>query len=121
MSDELPPHCRQLLSENILELLDDAIVCIDGSQHILYASQGVEDVFGYKPNSLHGKPLEMLLPAFDHRIHEGHAQGNRVSPNLEGRLQAHQTVMGVRKDDSTFRAQVALAERPSIEGASQSW
>ena len=45
-----------------LEENPDAVIIIDQTGHINFASHRVETMFGHIPNELVGKPLSVLIP-----------------------------------------------------------
>jgi PAS domain S-box-containing protein len=47
--------------EALADATSDAIISIDASSIIRYANPAVEDVFGYEPDEVLGKPLTMLM------------------------------------------------------------
>jgi PAS domain S-box-containing protein len=48
--------------EQVVELIPDAVVVADGSGEIVHTNRRAEELFGYEPGELAGKPVELLIP-----------------------------------------------------------
>ena len=58
----------------ILAIADDAIVNLDGTQHIKFFNGSAERLFGYRADAVLGKPVDMLLPERYRRTHGEHVR-----------------------------------------------
>ena len=71
-------HTAQALRESeeryrlVSDTAQDAIFTIDVQSRIEFCNPAVERVFGYKPEEMIGKPLEMIIPE---RLREAHRRG----------------------------------------------
>jgi cyclic di-GMP phosphodiesterase Gmr len=57
---------------DILEILADAVIVVDEAGRIAYANSAVQQVLGYAPAELTGRPLDALVPEeyrVPHRLH----------------------------------------------------
>ncbi|MCI0416833.1 PAS domain S-box protein [bacterium] len=54
----------------IMESASDAIITIDEKSKIHFANPAVEEIFGYKPEKIIGKPLTILMPAPLRKLHK---------------------------------------------------
>lgn len=54
---------------NLLEILPDAVVAVDGRGIVAYANPATHGLLGYLPDELIGQPLSVLVPP---AAHEGH-------------------------------------------------
>src|SRR5882762_9102657 len=56
------PRGRERLLASLLESASQAIISIDRTGRIVLANRRTEEMFGYKPESLIGNHVELLLP-----------------------------------------------------------
>ncbi len=93
---------RQILNE-ILEIIQDAIIVIDLKGRILFSSTVVETVLGFKPEELTGKDLSLLFTPEDLK---------HLYPNLlhlaQDKQPFHGELMLLKKDGSRFFASMSL-------------
>jgi PAS domain S-box-containing protein len=100
---------RERLAD-ILDIAEDGVVVIDGRQRIVLFNRGAANLFGYAPEEVAGRPLDLLIPP---RFHEAHrrdvdAFGRAGEPaRLMGQ---RQEVFGRRKDGSEFPAEVSISK-----------
>ena len=78
------------LLASVLESAPDAIVIVDASGSILFASRRITDLCGYLPEEIAGKGIECLLPERYREIHLGHRRNYTRN--------AHPRPMGVDLD-----------------------
>lgn len=57
--------------EDLLDILPDAVVMVDGDGRIVYGNAAVEPLLGHAPRALKGLPLETLVPV---ALREHHAE-----------------------------------------------
>ena len=55
-----------------LEASPDAVIVVDQSGRINFASNRIEAMFGHVPDELVGKPLSVLMPERFRDLHVGH-------------------------------------------------
>ncbi|MHA1121252.1 MAG: PAS domain S-box protein [Candidatus Heimdallarchaeota archaeon] len=65
---EFERHRRQL--ENIIENSKEVVISADVKGNIIYANTPIEDVLGYTPDELIGKPLSILAPPGGEQLQE---------------------------------------------------
>lgn len=101
-----------LRSPRILEaILDSAAQCIlavgrDG--RILAANSKSEAMFGYTPEELQGKPVEVLVPEKAVRSHQRHRDGYFEAPRVRP-MGAGVDLVARRKDGSEFPVEISLS------------
>jgi two-component system, sensor histidine kinase len=78
------------LLASVLESAPDAIVIVDASGSILFASRRITDLCGYLPEDIVGKGIECLLPERYREVHLGHRHNYA--------LNAHPRPMGIDLD-----------------------
>ena len=91
----------------ILNTAADATIISDSAGYIRVVNERAEELFGYARGELIGQQVEMLLPEEfrnSHRELRAHYnEAPRARPMVSGL-----DLSGVRKDGSTFRAEIAL-------------
>jgi PAS domain S-box-containing protein len=86
----------------------DAIVVVDESGKIVMASQCTEDMLGYKPEELIGKPLDILVPERGRATHGGRMHGYLHGPKAR-EMASGRELYARRKDGSEFPAEIGLS------------
>lgn len=91
----------------VSETAQDAIFTIDEDSRILFCNPAVERVFGFEPQELTGKPLDIVIPE---RFREAHRRG------ISRYIRTHQkripwngvTLTALRKDGTEFACEIAF-------------
>ncbi|OIO71168.1 MAG: hypothetical protein COW19_05025 [Zetaproteobacteria bacterium CG12_big_fil_rev_8_21_14_0_65_55_1124] len=96
--------------EAIVDSTYDAIVSIDNKHTINTFNQAAEDLFDYTREEMVGKNMEVLLPQASRPQHAGHIDNFGQSPLKSRPMEARVEVAGLRRDGSTFAAEVAIAK-----------
>lgn len=86
----------------------DAIIVVDESGQIVVASQRTENIFGYKPEEVVGKPLDVLVPDRSRAAHGGRMHGYLHDPKAR-EMAAGLGLYARRKDGSEFPAEIGLS------------
>jgi PAS domain S-box-containing protein len=119
----MPPPANDMLSdrlsaaqlEAILEIADDAIVCVDQNQRILFFNRGAERMFGYAAAEVNGEPLDLLLPLSARATHAALVAGFGAGSANARRMAERREIAGRRKDGSEFPAEASIS-RLSVAG-----
>lgn len=101
----------QLLA-SIAATSHDCILSLDAEGQVLWASPATEQVLGWRPEDLAGSELGVLFPRDGSELRDASLArllaGERVEPFVDA---------GVRRDGSTFKAQVTLGPVQGAGGA----
>lgn len=94
----------------ILDIAEDAIICIDENQKISLFNQGAVKIFGYATHEVLGKSLSLLLPECWAEIDEGHTARLTqcyVKSFHKGKLNE---LIGCRKDGTEFPVEASISQ-----------
>lgn len=94
----------------IVSIAIDAIITIDETQRIILFNQGAEQIFGWKPDDVIGKPLHMLLPERHHAVHAAHVQRFGGGESVARHMGQRQEIRGLRRDGSEFPAEASISK-----------
>jgi PAS domain S-box-containing protein len=104
---------RSALEARLTSLLDiatDAIIMVDGDQHILVFNQGAEQIFGYHLEEVLGQPLDLLLPSHLDERHREHIRTFAAGSEQARHMGERREVFGRRKDGTQFPAEASIAK-----------
>jgi PAS domain S-box-containing protein len=100
----------------IISISSDAIISIDHDQRITMFNRGAQEIFGYEPAEVIGRPLDLLLPAALRDRHKQHvatfAAGSKPARRMGQRL----PVFGLRKSGEEFPAEAAISKLELASG-----
>ena len=94
----------------ILSIAPEAIIAVDVAGHIQLFNDGAEQIFGYKADTMIGRPLEVLLPerARTHHLRMMQAFGEGAEPS---RIMSRRgRIAGLRHDGTEFPAEASIAK-----------
>ena len=93
----------------------DAVIVVDQTGSINFASNRVEAMFGHRPSELVGKPLSILVPERYRDLHAGHLGRfmNDPKPRMMG---AGLELLALRKDGSEFPTEISLSPDRTPDG-----
>ena len=100
----------------LLDAAPDAIVVIDASGRIVFASQQAEALFGYGVDELVGLAVETLIPESDRAAHVQHRDHYIASPRRRP-MGAGLDLLARRKDGSEFPVEISLSPMETPEGS----
>ncbi|MCG3199048.1 MAG: Adaptive-response sensory-kinase SasA [bacterium] len=96
--------------EHALDLAESAILTIDSAQRITSFDERAARLFGYAPEEVLGKPIDILLPERFVEIHRKHVAEFIRSGEGARRMGVRREVFGRRKDGSEFPAEAAISK-----------
>ncbi|MCY1074403.1 PAS domain-containing sensor histidine kinase [Archangium lansingense] len=95
----------------IVSIALDAIISVDGEQHIVIYNEGAESIFGWRRDEVLGKPLDLLIPARFRDIHRKHMHEFAAGPERSRRMGEHRpSIFGLRKNGQEFPAEAAISK-----------
>jgi len=94
----------------ILEIAKDAIISIDSEQRIILFNQGAEQMFGYKPDQVLSKPLDLLLPHNLKTIHRQHITHFADSTGTARQMGERNELFGRRQDGTEFPMEASISK-----------
>ena len=100
---------------SIIRTSNEAIVVVDSNGDIVLANDAANALFGYHPDELQGKPIEVLMPEAMRHSHEEHRRRYNTAPRSRP-LVAGLNLKGQTKDGSVFDAEIALSPIESDDG-----
>ena len=98
-----------------LEENPDAVIIVDQTGRINFASHRVETMFGHLPNELFGKPLSVLIPKRHRDLHAGHMDRFMKDPRPR-MMGVGMELRALRKDGSEFPTEISLSPHPIPNG-----
>jgi PAS domain S-box-containing protein len=102
---------------SILAASPDALIVVETSGDIVFASDRVQDIFGYDPAEIIGKPIETLMPKRFRHGHSSHLRHFLDDPQAR-EMGAGLQLFAARKDGSEFPVEISL--NPEREGEDMS-
>jgi diguanylate cyclase (GGDEF)-like protein/PAS domain S-box-containing protein len=99
----------------ILDIAQDAIICVDEQNVIQLFNQGAEQIFGYSATEVIAQPLKMIIPSVDRSVYRGYIQeycaDNRTSP-----VNKPLEIMARRRDGTEFPSEASVSQLQLAEG-----
>jgi anti-anti-sigma factor len=99
----------------MIDAFDDGVALADGDGTIVLANRRLEEMFGYPYTELAGYSVERLIPAHLQPVHRGHLAAYRKAPRIRP-MGAGARLTGLRKDGTTFPAEISLRPVPTATG-----
>src|SRR2546423_1041394 len=100
---------------DLLESTPDGIVIVNPTGHIVFANAHGHQLFGYGPEELRGKPIEILLPNRFHAAHLAHRAKYFTEPRPRS-MGAGLALFGLRKDGREFPVEISLSPLETEDG-----
>ena len=93
---------------SLLETMPDAVVVVDAAGRVSYANQLIEQVFGYSPDALVGRSIEVLVPEKARRQHKRQRAEYGRAPAVRS-MGTMSQVEGLHKSGRKFPADISLS------------
>ena len=110
-----PSGWSNALLQDVFNAAPDAMIAADLSGAIVIANAQVAEIFGYDADELIGQPVETLIPARFHDLHNAQRGNYALDPRrrpMGSGLQLH----GRRRDGSEFPVEVSLSPINTQQG-----
>lgn len=95
---------------DILDIAEDAIITVTLRREIILFNRGATKIFGYSPNEVMGRPLEVLLPIAYREAHPSQVDAFAHGPDVSRVMGQRRVVAGRRKDGTEFPAEVTISK-----------
>jgi PAS domain S-box-containing protein len=92
----------------LVDALQDGVALADDHGTIALANTRLAAMFGYQHAGLVGQPVELLVPVGLQEAHRGHRASYASAPTARP-MGAGAPLVGLRKDGTTFPAEVSLS------------
>ncbi len=102
----IPPQGEQL-TRTVLDAMPDAIAIVDGAGLIEQVNANAARLFGYRPDELVGRSVEILVPERYRHVHASMRSSYQEMPHHRP-LDAGLTPTARRKDGSEFPVDISL-------------
>ncbi len=99
----------------MIDAIGDGVALTDDGGTLVLANRPLEEMFGYLPGELTGQPVERLIPAHLQASHRSHLAAYAHAPKVRP-MGAGAPLTGMRKDGSTFPAEISLRPLPTAHG-----
>ena len=100
---------------SLFEASPDAVIVVDRTGSINFASNRIEAMFGHRPAELVGQPLSILMPERYRNLHEVHL-GHFMSDPRPRMMGAGLALQALRKDGSEFPTEISLSPGRTPDG-----
>ncbi len=99
----------------VVDALTDGVALADDDGMLALVNRRLEDMFGYQPAELLGRPVESLIPADLRAAHRSDRAGYAQAPKARP-MGAGARLVGLRKDGATFPVEISLSPVPTATG-----
>jgi PAS domain S-box-containing protein len=99
----------------LLESTPDAIVIVNALGRIVLANSQTDQLFGYRPNEMIGKPVEILVPERFRAGHIAHRTGYFGDPKTRS-MGAGLALYGLHKEGMEFPVEISLSPLTTEDG-----
>lgn len=106
-------HLRQVEAsearfQKLVESIPDAIIIVDDAGRIRLVNARAADWFGYRPQELLGRPVEVLIPEPLRERHQRHRSAYMAQPSARA-MGAGAQFVARRRDGSEFPVEISLS------------
>lgn len=110
-NSEKQPSDERFLGDDVLRLTPDAVIAADNAGNVCFFNQAAQQIFGYTPSEILGRPLDVLIPPRFRAAHQRYVQQFQQEPWGATRLMsARCRIIGLRKSGEEFPAEAAISQ-----------
>lgn len=95
---------------DILDIAEDAIVCLNSDWRIVLFNKGAEKLFGYKAGEVLDHYIDILIPDKFVKVHRGYMEQFANSKSRAKSMNRRNSVYAKRKNGKLFSAQVTISK-----------
>ncbi len=100
----------QMRLQGIVDSAMDAIISVDGEQHITLFNRAAERIFGYEPREVLGQRLDMLIPARFHAEHRDHVESFGRTGVSSRPMMSRRIVTALRRGGEEFPIDASISQ-----------
>jgi len=100
---------------SLVDALADALALVTSDGNFALVNRRAEEMFGYRHGELVGQPIEVVVPTALRAAHAGYRAGYEREPAARP-MGARGRLVGLRKDGTTFPAEISLEPVPTATG-----
>jgi PAS domain S-box-containing protein len=93
----------------ILDVAEDGIVTVNARHEIVLFNRGAARIFGYAPEEVIGRPLDLLLPERYRPDHSRQVHEFATGPVSARQMGERRTIFGRRKDGTEFPVEATIS------------
>ena len=108
-------HADEVDWRSLMGAVPDAVIVSNSNGEIVYVNPAVDRFFGYKPEELLGKSVEILVPRQHHEKHKAHRADYYAAPRRRS-MGFGSDLRAVRADGSEFPVAISLGFSPADHG-----
>ena len=106
----IDPELALRASDAIIAISADAIISIDESHRIIRYNNGAQEIFGYTPDEILGRTIDILIPERFRERHPSQIEGFAASPTVARRMGERRQISGLRKGGQEFPAEASISK-----------
>ena len=99
----------------LIDALADGLALTDDKGTLALVNMPTNNMFGYKPGELIGRPVETLIPVGLRAAHRSHRAAYAQAPTARP-MGGRARLVGLRKDGATFPVEISLSRVPTATG-----
>jgi PAS domain S-box-containing protein len=108
-------HADEVNWRNLMGAVPDAVIISNSDGRIVFVNAAVERYFGYKPEHLLGRAVEILVPRQHHPQHTEHRAEYHAAPRRRS-MGYGSDLRAVRSDGTEFPVKISLGFTPIKDG-----
>ncbi len=103
-------HSIEKKLADILQNSAESIISINERHEIIIFNKAAESTFGYTPQEVLGKPMDILIPDRIASLHRQYVKDFAALPETSRQIKHRQSLVAKRKDGSEFPVEIGLSK-----------